>query len=52
MCNKLANRHVRVGLASPSDVPRCDICENAPGKQFLHMPYLVPHMLFNYVFVL
>ena len=32
MCNKLASRHVRVGLASPSDVPRCDICENAPGK--------------------
>ncbi|XP_022747708.1 B-box zinc finger protein 19-like [Durio zibethinus] len=31
MCNKLANRHVRVGLADPSDVPRCDICENAPG---------------------
>lgn len=34
MCNKLASRHVRVGLASPSDVPRCDICENAPGKKF------------------
>ena len=31
MCNKLASRHVRVGLADPSDVPRCDICENAPG---------------------
>ena len=31
MCNKLANRHVRVGLADPSDVPRCDICENAPA---------------------
>ncbi|XP_039062961.1 B-box zinc finger protein 19-like isoform X2 [Hibiscus syriacus] len=31
MCNKLANRHVRVGLANPSDVPRCDICENAPA---------------------
>ncbi|KAK9013056.1 hypothetical protein V6N11_041078 [Hibiscus sabdariffa] len=31
MCNKLANRHVRVGLATPSDVPRCDICENAPA---------------------
>uniref|UniRef100_A0A6N2MDV4 B box-type domain-containing protein n=1 Tax=Salix viminalis TaxID=40686 RepID=A0A6N2MDV4_SALVM len=30
MCNKLASRHVRVGLADPSDVPRCDICENAP----------------------
>ncbi|KAL3843406.1 hypothetical protein ACJIZ3_000809 [Penstemon smallii] len=32
MCNKLASRHVRVGLAEPSEVPRCDICENAPGK--------------------
>ncbi|XP_057968066.1 B-box zinc finger protein 19-like isoform X2 [Malania oleifera] len=31
MCNKLANRHVRVGLADPSDIPSCDICENAPG---------------------
>ncbi|XP_022898631.1 B-box zinc finger protein 19-like isoform X2 [Olea europaea var. sylvestris] len=34
MCNKLASRHVRVGLAEPSAVPRCDICENAPGMQF------------------
>ncbi|KAF3435790.1 hypothetical protein FNV43_RR22882 [Rhamnella rubrinervis] len=31
MCNKLASRHVRVGLADPSVVPRCDICENAPA---------------------
>ncbi|XP_010555260.1 PREDICTED: B-box zinc finger protein 18-like [Tarenaya hassleriana] len=31
MCNKLASRHVRVGLADPSDAPRCDICENAPA---------------------
>ena len=33
MCNKLAStsRHVRVGLADPSDVPKCDICKNAPG---------------------
>ena len=31
MCNKLASRHVRVGLAKPNDVPRCDICENAPA---------------------
>ncbi|KAK5784646.1 hypothetical protein PVK06_039172 [Gossypium arboreum] len=31
LCNKLAGRHVRVGLANPSDVPRCDICENAPA---------------------
>ncbi|CAN1256083.1 B-box zinc finger protein 19 [Linum perenne] len=30
LCNKLASRHVRVGLADPSAVPRCDICENAP----------------------
>ncbi|THG00393.1 hypothetical protein TEA_002109 [Camellia sinensis var. sinensis] len=30
-CNKLANRHVRVGLADPNAVPRCDICENAPA---------------------
>ncbi|CAD5184786.1 B-box zinc finger protein 19-like isoform X1 [Musa acuminata AAA Group] len=31
MCNKLASRHVRVGLADPREVPRCDICENAPA---------------------
>ncbi|KAJ6937020.1 B-box zinc finger protein 19-like [Populus alba x Populus x berolinensis] len=31
MCNKLASRHVRVGLADPSDVRRCDICEKAPA---------------------
>ncbi|KAM4099103.1 hypothetical protein ACJW30_07G129900 [Castanea mollissima] len=31
LCNKLASRHVRVGLADPSSVPRCDICENAPA---------------------
>ncbi|GLT30658.1 hypothetical protein SLA2020_054490 [Shorea laevis] len=30
-CNKLASRHVRVGLSDPSDVQRCDICENAPA---------------------
>lgn len=35
MCNKLANCHVRVGLADPSDAPRCDICENAPGTHGL-----------------
>ncbi|KAK6916644.1 B-box-type zinc finger [Dillenia turbinata] len=35
MCNKLASRHVRVGLADPSDVPRCDICENAPDGSSL-----------------
>uniref|UniRef100_A0A0D9XFW6 B box-type domain-containing protein n=1 Tax=Leersia perrieri TaxID=77586 RepID=A0A0D9XFW6_9ORYZ len=31
MCNKLASRHVRVGLADPNKVQRCDICENAPA---------------------
>ncbi|KAL5706588.1 hypothetical protein ACHQM5_024734 [Ranunculus cassubicifolius] len=31
LCNKLASRHVRVGLAVPNEVPRCDICENAPA---------------------
>lgn len=31
MCNKLASRHVRVGLANPSEFQRCDICENAPA---------------------
>ncbi|XP_015889652.1 B-box zinc finger protein 18 isoform X2 [Ziziphus jujuba] len=35
MCNKLASRHVRVGLANPSEVPRCDICENAPDGSSL-----------------
>ncbi|CAN4078780.1 unnamed protein product [Withania somnifera] len=30
-CNKLASRHVRVGLAKPNDVPGCDICENSPA---------------------
>ncbi|KAL6965632.1 hypothetical protein U1Q18_036688 [Sarracenia purpurea var. burkii] len=33
MCNKLASRHVWVGLVDPRDVPRCDICENAPGDK-------------------
>ncbi|KAI5673228.1 hypothetical protein M9H77_13592 [Catharanthus roseus] len=31
LCNKLANRHIRVGLAEPSEVTRCDICESAPA---------------------
>ncbi|CAI0378351.1 unnamed protein product [Linum tenue] len=31
LCNKLASRHVRVGLAVPNAVPRCDICENEPA---------------------
>lgn len=50
MCNKLASRHVRVGLASPSDVPRCDICENAPGMQFI-LSILVLFLI-SYVFCL
>ncbi|KAG0474923.1 hypothetical protein HPP92_014609 [Vanilla planifolia] len=29
-CNKLASRHVRVGLADPSEVLCCDICEVSP----------------------
>ncbi|PKA60720.1 putative salt tolerance-like protein [Apostasia shenzhenica] len=33
-CNKLASRHVRVGLADPSEVPRCDICETSPAFFF------------------
>ncbi|KAK8685725.1 hypothetical protein V6N13_124762 [Hibiscus sabdariffa] len=31
MCNKLASRHVRVGLENPSAAPHCDICENTPA---------------------
>ncbi|KAJ8545764.1 hypothetical protein K7X08_018347 [Anisodus acutangulus] len=31
LCNKLASRHVRAGLAKPNDVPRCDICQNSPA---------------------
>jgi len=34
MCNKLASRHVRVGLADPNKLARCDICENLPGMLF------------------
>lgn len=41
MCNKLANRHVRVGLADPIDVPRCDICENEPGMQSLFFCHII-----------
>jgi hypothetical protein len=47
MCNKLANRHVRVGLASPSDVPRCDICENAPGMQVSFFFFFLLYYLFS-----
>ncbi|XP_058109412.1 B-box zinc finger protein 19-like isoform X2 [Magnolia sinica] len=31
MCNKLASRHVRVGLSDQSYVRRCEICENSPA---------------------
>ncbi|KAL9244971.1 hypothetical protein vseg_018683 [Gypsophila vaccaria] len=31
LCNKLASRHIRVGLDAPNAVPKCDICENAPA---------------------
>lgn len=31
LCNKLASRHVRVGLADPNKLVRCDICENSPA---------------------
>lgn len=31
LCNKLASRHVRVGLSEPSGGQPCDICENAPA---------------------
>jgi len=31
MCNKLASRHVRVGLADPNKLVRCDICESSPA---------------------
>jgi hypothetical protein len=34
MCNKLASRHVRVGLADPNKLVQCDICENSPGMHF------------------
>ncbi|XP_074313278.1 B-box zinc finger protein 19-like [Silene latifolia] len=30
-CNRLASRHIRVGLDAPNAVPKCDICENAPA---------------------
>lgn len=50
MCNKLANRHVRVGLANPSEVPRCDICENAPGMPFLFIWFLEIKNLHNLMF--
>lgn len=45
MCNKLASRHVRVGLAAPSEVPRCDICESAPGMH-AYLLYLLSLFLF------
>ena len=45
MCNKLASRHLRVGLADPSDVPRCDICENAPGMLLFIVIFLLTFCL-------
>lgn len=41
MCNKLASRHVRVGLAEPSNAPCCDICENAPGLFFFSFFFFI-----------
>jgi len=40
-----------VGLANPSEVPRCDICENAPGMQALSRifsPLRLKHSLIWY----
>ncbi|OEL23987.1 hypothetical protein BAE44_0014992 [Dichanthelium oligosanthes] len=37
MCNKLASRHVRVGLANSNKLARCDICESFPGDKLGHM---------------
>uniref|UniRef100_A0A7C8YZF0 B box-type domain-containing protein n=1 Tax=Opuntia streptacantha TaxID=393608 RepID=A0A7C8YZF0_OPUST len=31
LCNKLANRHVRVRIMDTQAVPSCDICENSPA---------------------
>eukprot|EP00252_Welwitschia_mirabilis_P006223 TRINITY_DN1702_c0_g1_i6.p2 TRINITY_DN1702_c0_g1~~TRINITY_DN1702_c0_g1_i6.p2 ORF type:complete len:139 (-),score=16.46 TRINITY_DN1702_c0_g1_i6:302-718(-) len=31
-CNKLASRHIRLQLREAWSVPRCDICETAPGS--------------------
>ncbi|KAM7265317.1 hypothetical protein ACFE04_003000 [Oxalis oulophora] len=31
MCNKLANRHIRVVLGHPSQLRNCDICDNTPA---------------------
>lgn len=54
MCNKLASRHVRVGLAEPSVVPRCDICENAPGMSstFASTFYVLYSLLRSAIFPL
>lgn len=45
MCNKLASRHVRVGLADPSVVPHCDICENAPGLSLTYVSSILPRFM-------
>ncbi|ONM23053.1 B-box zinc finger protein 19 [Zea mays] len=48
MCNKLASRHVRVGLADPNKLARCDICENSPGMVFdSWIPYFTISRLIN-----
>jgi len=48
MCNKLASRHVRVGLADPNKLARCDICENSPGMLFdSWIPYFTISRLIN-----
>lgn len=51
MCNKLASRHVRVGLADPNKLVRCDICENSPGMLFESwIPYFTISRLINLSF--
>ena len=51
MCNKLASRHVRVGLADPNKLARCDICENSPGMLFdSWIPYFTISRLINLSF--
>jgi hypothetical protein len=35
--NKLANKHQRIHLMSPSDAPRCDICQVFVLQTFHHL---------------
>lgn len=51
MCNKLASRHVRVGLAEPSNAPCCDICENAPGMICLQRIFHTNVSMFSHIYV-